>query len=685
MTRILVPGADSPTFRSDPRPMRTSQIHFSVLILLLALFGAVGLVGCGGGGGPVLELPADPQSAPQASLEALFDEISLQMGTAKPGSDAALRLATQQKTVGSELGKRAAAVVRTRLSEVERLEGNLPLGAVQREVGGIDKIRRWDDGVFSEISGELQQEIAATQSAITIREQKLATISADSVLERLNLLSELSALSGTGSEDQARYAAQRDAILRDVSQEAEEAIRNEDYEKAQDLLGIVQEVNPEDETARKKKCEVDGKVILKQFSQAMETGRVTRSMDMLTEFSETDCFGEIKDGLAESAAPMVEAFGMLGQESLNQRNLSDAYQRYRDATLISTLLLDRENPNLPGVSTFLQQVDQSYQKASAAGEFGLAWGYLNVMTEFGPTTPNIRQRLRMTRDEISRRAVRGLTAYPFENPRTSNTKVGDAVSSKVVQHIFREIPSDVRIVEREQLERILEECKRSATCGELDTADFIVQGSILDAKVETTEKSGSETRRVVTGQESITNPEYTNWAQLSDRQRKKTPEPQQMITRDVTEDVRIEVNSVRKVGIISVSYRVIEASSGRVLFTDSTQSKQEFQDEGREGVQLGDFKQETDFVELPPDIEILSGNDGLADKISEEIGVKLVKFLENPEETYKTEAKRFVNEGDYIGASRKAAYAIVLSEIKQKEVGSLRDDLKSYSMQSPQL
>ncbi|MFK7896052.1 MAG: CsgG/HfaB family protein [Myxococcota bacterium] len=662
--------------------MRTSQINLSVLILLVALVGAIG---CGGGGGPALQLPADPQAAPQASLEALFDQIALQLSTTKPGSDAALRLATQQKTVGSELGKRAAAVVRTRLSEVDRIDGSLPLGAVEREMGGIDRIRRWDDGAFSEISAELQQEIAASQNAIKIREQKLASTSPDAVLDRLNLLSELSALSGTGSEDQARYAAQRDAILRDVSQEAEEAIQNEDYEKAQDLLGIVQEVNPEDEAARQQKCQVDGKVILKQFGQAMETGRVTRSMDMLTEFSETDCFGEIKDGLAESAAPMVEAFGLLGQEAMNTRNLADAYQRYRDSKLISTLLLDRGNPTLPGISSFLSQVEQAYQRASTANEYGLAWGYLNVMTEFGPTTPSIRQRLRQTRDEIARRAVRGLTAYPFENPRTSNTKVGDAVSSKVVQHIFREIPGDVRIVEREQLERILEECKRRATCGDLDTADFIVQGSILDAKVETTEKSGSETRRVVTGEESITNPEYTNWAQLSERQRKKTPQPQQMITRDVTEDVRIEVNSVRKVGIISVSYRVVEASSGRVLFTDSMQSKQEFQDEGRQGVQLGNFKQETDFVELPPDIEILSGNDGLADKISKEIGMKLVKFLQNPEETYVKEADRFVNEGDYIGASRKAAYAIVLSEDKQKEIGSLRDDLKSYAMQSPQL
>ena len=421
---------------------------------------------------------------------------------------------------------------------------------------------------------------------------------------------------------------------------------------------------------------------MKRFSTTLETGRVGQSTSMLEDLAKTDCFAEIKSGLAESAAPMAEAFAMLGQEAASAGNLGLAYQRYRDTRLIQELLLDRKI-DLAGISGFLSRVDSAYEKAFKNGEYGLAWGYLNVLTEFGPTTPQILQRMRMTKEEVSRRAVRGLTAYPFADSPTSAAKVGDAVASKVVQHIFKTIPSDVRIVEREQLERILEECRRVGNCQALDTADFIVQGSILDAKVETTEKSGNETRRVVTGNEAVVNPDHVRWSQLSDRERKKTAEPPRTVSRDVTEDVTIAVTNVRKVGIISVSYRVVEANSGRVLFTDSIQTKQEFQDEGRQGVQLGDFKQETDFVELPPDIEILSGNDGLADMISEEIGTKLVDFLQDPEIQYAVEAKRSETEGDFISAARKAAYAIILSESKSKDTDQLRAELKRYAMSSP--
>jgi hypothetical protein len=668
-------------FRSNTSPMRNTKLRLSLLIFLLL---SLCLAGCGGSSGPAIEIPQDPKVATQTELESLFNQISLRLQTAKAGGQEAQQLGAQLKTVGSELAEREAASVRTELALAGRIEGRVPLGAVERELGRLDSIKRWDADVHAKITTELDQELEATKQAIAQREQNLEGTSRDDVLDRLKLLSELSALSGTGSENQARYAEERDAILREVSKEAEEAIRNEDYEKAQDLLGIVQAVNPEDERNRRQKCEVDGKVILKQFAQALETGRFTRSMSLLIEFSETDCFEEIKDGLADSAAPMAEAFGMLGQEATASKQLNLAYQRYKDSRTISTLLLG-EPGTLPGITAFVKQVDESYERAFKAGEFGVAWGCLNVMIEFTQMTPKIRQHVRMTRDELSRRAIRGVTAYPFADPKTSSAKVGDAVASKVVQHIFQTIPSDVRIVERERLERILDECKRSGTCDELNTADFILEGSILDAKVETTEKSSSETRRVVTGTETVANPEYTRWSRLSDKERKKAPSPPTMLTRDITEDVEVRVTNVRKVGIIAVAYRIVEASSGDVLFTDSIQTKQTFQDEGRQGVQLGDYKQETDFVELPPDIEILSGSGGLSDKISEEIGEKLVGFLQNPEDRYAADAQRFVDEGDYVGAAEQAAYAIVLREVKSKEVGALREDLKRYAMENPPL
>ncbi|MBK7951713.1 MAG: hypothetical protein IPK00_23860 [Deltaproteobacteria bacterium] len=655
----------------------------SASFLLTALIALALLVGCGGGG-PAIELPPDPKAASQATLESVFGQIEAGLAQAKPGSSRAVELASQKKIVGGELASRAADGIRRSLAEAPTVEEMIPLAAIEKELAAAAPLARFDTPTHDALVAEIEPEREKTARAIRERDRKLAGLGNKDLLERLKLLSGLVALTGDGNAEQKRYAAQREQLLANLSKEAEEAIRNEDFETAQGLLGIVQEVDPDDEQARRKKCEVDGKVILKQISQALETGSGDRAMKTLSDASDGECFKEIKSALQDTAPQLVEAFGALGAEATAAQNLGLAYHYYSLAQTISKLLLSR-GAALPGVENLIGQLGGLYEKSFAANEYGVAWGLLDVMTEYGTTTPQMRQHLRMTRDEIDRRAVRGLTAYPFEDPKSTATEVGDAVASKVVQHIFSTIPSDVRIVEREQLERILDECKRTGNCNELSTADYIVQGTINDAKVETTEKTGTETRRVVTGKETVTNPDHAAWLALKERDRKKQPEPPATISRDITEDVKFDVTAVRKVGIISVSYRVVDASSGRVVFTDSLQTRQEFQDEGRQGVQLGDFKQETDFIELPPDIEILSGDDGLADKISEEIGQKLVGFLENPEVQYEAEAKQLVAEGDYAGAARKIAYAIALREAKSKDVGKLRESLRAYAMQAQRL
>ena len=198
--------------------MRIRKPNFpSLLIIAILAAGLAGGTGCGGSNaGPGIQIPADPTAATQGNLESLFDQISLQIQTAKPGSDNAVQLQNQLATVGAELAERASATARTRLSEVDRVDGKLPLGAIEREVEALRSVKRWDVTVFTKINNELTGELEATRRAIKERENRLATISDRDVLDRINLLYELSALSGTGSEKQARYAQQRDEILRNV-------------------------------------------------------------------------------------------------------------------------------------------------------------------------------------------------------------------------------------------------------------------------------------------------------------------------------------------------------------------------------------------------------------------------------------------------------------------------------------
>ena len=234
------------------------------------------------------------------------------------------------------------------------------------------------------------------------------------------------------------------------------------------------------------------------------------------------------------------------------------------------------------------------------------------------------------------------------------------------------------MIERDQLEDIMRERtiegRRDADgATNLAAADFLVQGTILEAKVDTIDKMGKKTMRVVTEQVESANPAHNSWQNLSSKQRKKTPEPPRTILKPRKEDVTIEVTVHRKVGIFSVSYRVIDAASAKVVYADSVRAKVQHDDTSTEGVELGDFKLEFKLASLPSDIEILAE---LADQVSSEIGAKLALVLADPEMTYRENAERFAREANFEGAAQQYAYAIVLAQRKDQATDDLESALR---------
>jgi hypothetical protein len=145
------------------------------------------------------------------------------------------------------------------------------------------------------------------------------------------------------------------------------------------------------------------------------------------------------------------------------------------------------------------------------------------------------------------------------------------------------------------------------------------------------------------------------------------------------EDVSNEITVHRKVGIMSVSFRVIDASTAKVVFADSVREKAQHEDTSSEGVELGTFKIDFKIANLPSDIEILAT---LADNVSTQIGDELAKVLADPEKTYQSNAERFDREANYEGAAQQYAYAIVLEERKDQDVEDLLAELRAASIAS---
>jgi len=259
--------------------------------------------------------------------------------------------------------------------------------------------------------------------------------------------------------------------------------------------------------------------------------------------------------------------------------------------------------------------------------------------------------------------VRRVTTTEFQNSAQRHD-YGSVISSFVTQYLFEQIPHDVRIVERQQYEAILRERELSGQGANLSAVDYLVTGSVLEAKVDTTEVKGRKTLRVVVGRETIPNPAYGTWLEMSSKERKKVDQPSDTISVDKHENVSVGITEHRKLGIVSVGYRLVEADSGKIIFPDSITKEQEFTDTSKEGVEMGDFVMPFELANLPSDVEIL---DGLVKELATEVGQKLVTLLSDQEKKYLQEAEEHASNSNCPAQVKALARAAAIQDNKSLE------------------
>ena len=642
----------------------------------LALAGALLLLaGCATKGTQVTD--ADIQAARAAgTLEALFERVDAELQA--EGSRPSEKTVAVRAQIGSLLGAELEEEIEARLATSRGLGRAASLDVIESARAELAPMERWDPARYARVSATLDREADTTRNAIAGIEEKLQALPEDAFQARLEAIAQLVELAGQGTAKAAPYEARRDDLLLGLTRGADEAIRNEQLSDAQELLRMAQEVDPENAEIEGQLAIVDAQLFEQRFWKALEDGRPDGAYQMLREISSDPNFDAVRQRLAPSAAPMADYFVALAAEATGKGQLTDAYRWFSQARSIRELLGADATGPLPEEAPFVDLVKKHYWAARKENRPALAWAYLSVIVRLEDSSPSLRRMIRETRELVLAAAVKRVTAMPFEESG-DGPEFGEAVSSKVIQHLFESIPQDIRIIEREQLSDILREQEIGNKKSELASADFIIQGDILEAKVDTNEKQGRKTMRVVTETVTEQNPAYLRWLELDSGDRKKIEQPPAEITRDRKEDVSVDVTLHRKVGIFSVAYRVIDADSAKVIFTDSVREKEQYEDTSTEGVELGSFQMEFKLASLPSDLEILAQ---LADEISTQIGGRLAEVMAEPEKRYTESGQRYVDEGNFESASESFAYAFVLIERKGDPLEEVGEALRTSAMRT---
>lgn len=605
------------------------------------------------------------------ALSALYQRID-----SEPASGARASERTQTlELIRNQFRGRLGAQIKQRLDQ-GRLDSGLVNLTALTEASAM--LNRWEKGfpqIVSSLSAMLSNERQRSLDYVEGLQHQAERIPASNFVERLNNADKLAQLLDT-EQSRQRYRSERQSIIETLSQRIEEAFNQRSYEQAISLIEQLGEIAPNHPQLGDWRAQALADRTRQRVESAIAAGEPDIAQQML------------EDALQQGAdRTNLRAPGTLLAEFYAEQSLPRSRAGLLDLSvedLRKSLWLQRNiGVNQPVIdqarNTLVETLYESANNASARDLVGLEYGYLLVIQEFQPDFPGLDRLLREAREGVFQRAVKRVSVEPFSDEAERSFAAN--ISARVTQILFEELGAVTRLVEREQLNAVMRELDLDAQqdlgqelAATLASANFLIQGAVLEASVESSQASGTRTERVVVRQEQQDNPAWQAW-----QADKQGPEPAKTITVPVQEDVSYEVTRHRKNAIVSVSYRLVEAGTARVANTRTITVDTSVEDESTDGLSIGEFSVPLTMAELPSDLEILNQ---LAREASRQIADDLIKLLQSPEEEYRVAGAQAAEEKNYPAAAESMAYAVVLAERKDLDTDNERTTLKTYALSS---
>lgn len=570
-----------------------------------------------------------------------------------------------------------------RLHQAEIQKQRLPMGLIPETAfpalhSQLQAMQRWDLDHFKQLTQALEQESQKSKTAIATL-QAQADASKD-VVKKLSLLEQQAQIAGPGSSAILALPNVRTQICDELATSIQQLIEAKQFDTALQQTTPLKQLDPKRKGVDLLVLKAQAGILLVSNQPLQDEKQIESAYQGYQKLAGHPEFPATRSILAPLAQDLANYYSAMGSSSIGEDKYLEARQWFLRARLIRQQQAE-SNSNNAEEGKLAERLFVLAEQADQKQQWGLALGYLSVVEEFAPDYPNLRKLLREHAEKVYDRALKRVTTAVFTGNTPEHSKVGNAVSSKISQFLFQNLTSDIRLVEREQLQAVLREQEISAMQNRaggilLASADFLIQGSILDASIETIDKASKKTERVPTGTQTVPNPAFAEW-QKKAKTGDGDPVPAEMITVPKMEDVAINVTVHRKVGVLSVAYRIVDATTAKVLQTDTVTEKITATGESNEGVKLGDFSVPFKIAELPADGEMY---DKLAITISQKIGSQLVSILKDPEDRYASESKRLHGEENFSVATERMADAMIISRHKNKDTTALAAQLRVLSL-----
>ena len=580
------------------------------------------------------------------------------------------------------------AYLRSLINDLRTEHGVLPTTATpeshssityRRDVDSLLDDRLWeiptDSDLYRQAEELITAEINKRDEFLLSRKSRLDSLPPHALPERLALVNDIFDINGNEtSRDEIR-----ETVLQMASNQAYQWLHQEQYEKASSLFKNLLDQDYDPQNIEQALSEATFNLHVLALEIQLEQGDVDTAYETITGLMNDETNERFFDQLHPFVADLAGFFSLTASGSLLAGDLMETHHNLRKMNRIAELV------DLPALDRTIEQdfISQMFvlaDEARSSDRLGLAMAYLKVIEEFNTSFPEAAQMLNNIRDVLYNTSITKVATFPFAG--TPNAPgLGALISATLVQHFIDAQYKDIRILERQSLQDVVQEqqIRSMIDDGDLHLAasDYLIQGTVVEANVETTVQESRITKRVLVEVKRVSNPAYGEWQNLSPQKRKKRRAPPAFLPEEVKEDVTTTETLYSKLGSVTVNYRVIDSSNGELVHASTLNLEEAFEDQSVEGVEIGRFVQRAKHASLPADMKILRV---LAMSLAEQIAVDVVRHLENPERRYIAAATQLEANGQSELAVGELAKAIVMLEAKDQGLVEELEELKSLAL-----
>jgi hypothetical protein len=611
------------------------------------------LIGCGAKK-PTITQQQINQARSNGTLEQLYVKVQQDLAKASGSSKKSLQAIASQ--IATQIAVDKVQVMKQRVEDARLALKVAPLSLLDAEANKIASIKQLDMAQFQAAEQFIRNEKTLSQDALTKQLMVVNQIAADDQVQKINALSKVAEIAGPGSQYQQDYQQKKLTAIANWRQQAESSIAQKKFLFAATYLRKIIGVDSQNEYANAALVSSQQSDFENNFRKNLESGKPDKALADLMAIADQPMFTAIKQSFSGNINILHDYYINQGLQSTKQGALKGAYKNFRKARSIrKALAMPMINDAEAG---YLSKLTNFASSLASKQLFAEQLAYLEIVKEFNPNYSGIDSLLNTARKSLIALSSNSLLIKDFAQTGTHHS-AGKSVAQMTYKWVADQLKGDVNLIFEDQLEQT-----KASSVGRV----LVMQGDILQAGVDSETTPGKKTMRVVTETIKKANPAYKKW---QDDGAEGSP-PEQFLITEKKEDISVNVTYLRKTGILSTSYRLLDQKTDSTLLNESSRDEQTFDAEGNEGVNIGEFKLAFKRPELPSDIQIM---EKLSSKVAEQIGDKIKQLLKDPDIGYQQQAESALSSRDYPRAVSYFAYSSAIKSAKSADTSAVNRQL----------